>query len=378
MSGIYIHIPFCRQACHYCNFHFATSLHYKDTLIQALATEIHLQREYLPQGTLQSIYFGGGTPSLLTADQINHLTQRITKHYTLAPHAEVTLEANPDDLTPQYLQSLKNTLVNRLSIGIQSLNDEDLRYMNRAHNALQAHTSIQNALQTGFTNLSLDLIYGVPTATHIRWVANLHAILQYKPHHISCYALTVEPRTRLDALIQRKQTLPVTDEHTAQQFEVMLQIMEEYGYEQYEISNFCRDGHYAQHNTAYWQGKYYVGIGPSAHSYNGTTRQWNVSNNQQYIRAIEQNTIPAQVEVLTPQNRYNEYVMTSLRTKWGCHTLQVQQWGEMLVTHLLREANPYIQQGYLVLQNDTLYLTPQGKLLADGIISDLFWVQDTP
>ncbi len=373
MSGIYIHIPFCKQACHYCNFHFSTSLKYKKELLLALKREIDLRAGYLDNTQLDTIYFGGGTPSLLEPSEISSLIEHLASHYSISPNAEITLEANPDDLSPDKLQGLCQTPVNRLSIGIQSFSDTDLQYMNRAHNANEAITCLQNALGIGFTNLSIDLIYGTPTLSQEQWQSNLATVVELGIPHISAYCLTVEPKTALQHFIEVGKAVPVDEIQAEEHFQILTQTLAKHGYQHYEISNFCLPGHIAKHNSSYWTGKPYLGIGPSAHSFNGISRQWNVANNALYLKAITQDTIPAEVEVLSVNNRFNEYLMTTLRTSWGCQLTYIEsQFGESFLQHLKKGSKKYIESGKMNMVEEVLYLLPDARFTADAMIADLF------
>ncbi len=372
MSGIYLHIPFCKQACHYCNFHFSTSLKYKGELLDAMHKEIALQKDYLGGEAIQTIYFGGGTPSLLSADEINGLLAALGKYHDISGVEEVTLEANPDDLGELWLKNLQNTSVNRLSIGVQSFFERDLQYMNRAHDAQEAKRCILDAQDAGYTNLSIDLIYGTPTMSESEWEENLATVFELHIPHISCYALTVEPKTALAHFVQAGKAIAPSDESAAKQFEVLTKRMLEQGYEHYEISNFCLPNSYSKHNSAYWTGKKYLGIGPSAHSFNGKTRQWNKANNALYIKELKQDNLPFELEHLSPKDRYNEYLLTTLRTKWGADMDKIKAWGQEAQNHFLQTAQPFLDKG-LMKQNGTFFmLTNEGKFLSDGIISDLF------
>ena len=371
LAGIYIHIPFCKQACTYCNFHFSTSLKYKNEMIEAIIQEIAIQALYLDHTPIETIYLGGGTPSLLSADEIKKITAQVYKHYDVASNGirEFTLETNPDDLTAGYIESLQNSPVTRLSIGVQSFRDEDLRYMNRAHNAQQADYAIKAAQDAGFTNLTIDLIYGTPGLTDANWKHNLSKVKELDIPHFSAYALTVEEGTILHSNIQKKKTTPVDIEQAAGQFELLIEAAETMGYEQYEISNFAKPGKYAVHNTNYWRGVSYLGIGPSAHSFNGTTRQWNVANNALYMKSIlKENKIPAEIEVLTKEQRLNEYIMTSLRTIWGCDIKMLGAYASIV----MQQAKPYIEKGEILQKDNSLVLSVSGKLIADKIASGLF------
>lgn len=371
MAGLYLHIPFCKQACHYCNFHFSTSLKMKDEMVAAILRELALQKDYLEGEPLETIYFGGGTPSLLNQRDLDLIFGEIFKHYPVSDQSlEVTLEANPDDLTPLKINELRQTLVNRLSIGVQSFSEEDLRFMNRAHNATEALTSIQNAQQAGFENLSVDLIYGSPTTSHKQWAANLAQVFALKIPHLSSYCLTVEPKTALAHMIKKGTAKPVEDEHAARQFEFLMEKTAQAGYEHYEISNLALPGHYSRHNTSYWQGKKYLGIGPSAHSFNGLSRQWNVANNAAYIRSLQVGELSFELETLTPVQRYNEYVMTGLRTVWGCKLLKIKELG--FDTYFTEGAKAFLADGSMERDGDIFRLTPAGRFLADGIAAELF------
>ncbi|MBK9014344.1 MAG: radical SAM family heme chaperone HemW [Saprospiraceae bacterium] len=382
MAGLYLHIPFCKQACHYCNFHFSNSLKLKDEMVVAILRELALQKNYLEGEPLETIYFGGGTPSLLDQRDLDLIFGEIFKHYPLAsdgvtqshavtkPGLEITLEANPDDLNPLKIKDLRQTPVNRLSIGVQSFSEADLRFMNRAHNASEALGCIQNAQAAGFDNLSVDLIYGSPTTSHEQWAANLEQVFKLKIPHLSCYCLTVEPKTALAHQIKKGTVQPVDDEHAAQQFEFLMEKTAQAGYEHYEISNLALPGHYSRHNTSYWRGKKYLGIGPSAHSFNGVSRQWNVANNAAYIRSLQAGELSFEMEVLTPMQRYNEYVMTGLRTKWGCNLLKIKVLG--FEGHFAEGAKSFLVDGSMEREGDVFRLTQAGRFLADGIAAELF------
>jgi oxygen-independent coproporphyrinogen-3 oxidase len=375
MAGIYLHIPFCKQACTYCSFHFSTSLQRKDDMVQALFQEVDLAWDYLKGAPLETIYFGGGTPSLLSAGEVNQLTDKILSTFPVEALKEVTLEANPDDLSPVYLKALRGTLINRFSIGVQSFHDEDLRYMNRAHNAQQADYAVKAAQDVGFTNLSIDLIYGTPGLTDAAWRGNLAQVKALGIPHLSSYGLTVEEGTALHHAIAKKKTTPVDAAQNAAQFEILMEAAPTLGYEHYEISNFAQPGQYAVHNTAYWQGKPYLGLGPSAHSFDGTARRrWNVANNAHYLQSIlTAKIIPYEEETLTPVERLNEYIMTSLRTMWGCSLDKIAAgWDGNYVKQILEAAQAFIDDGRLIAQENTLLLTKKGKLFADGIASELF------
>lgn len=373
-AGIYLHIPFCKQACVYCNFHFSTSLKYKDGVIQAMVKEIELQRDYLSGKPISTIYIGGGTPSLLSADEINILTETISKYHDIHSLTEFTLEANPDDLSKEYLRGLKNTSVTRLSIGVQSFRDEDLLYMKRAHNASEADYCIKAAQDTGFTNLSIDLIYGIPGLSDSQWKKHISMVAALSIPHFSAYALTVEEHTPLAKSIMMKRTSPVDAGQAATQFELLMEYSKEKGFDHYEISNLALPGHYAIHNTNYWLNHHYLGIGPSAHSFNGHSRRWNVSNNNKYTEALLRGYLPVtEEETLTRYQQLNEYIMTSLRTMWGMDMNKIKiTWGNEYYEMVDSELGKQFRQGNMERNNETITLTTRGKLYADKIAGDLF------
>ena len=368
MAGIYIHIPFCRQACHYCNFHFSTSLRYKNELLTALLKETELQKDYLANEIVETVYFGGGTPSMLQISDLSLQIDKIKKTYNVLENAEVTLEANPDDITEEKLIGWKEIGINRLSIGVQSFFEEDLLWMNRAHNAQQAIGNLQLAIQL-FDNITIDLIYGHPLLTDEKWKQNVEKVIALNIPHISCYALTVEPKTPLQKLITEKKKENVQQEKQAEQFLLLMQWLEETGYEHYEISNFSKPGFRSKHNSSYWQGKKYLGLGPSAHSFNGVSRQWNISNNNVYIESLSKNEIPFEKEQLTPSQQLNEYIMTSLRTMEG---LDLEKIPEAMSYELKTTSKKFIESGKLISKENRLILTREGKLFADGIAAELF------
>lgn len=372
MSGIYLHIPFCRQACHYCNFHFSTSLKLKNEFVDALLKEISLQKNYLPPERVNTIYFGGGTPSLLTQEELSAILQALHQQFQVAANAEITLEANPDDITEQKLQEWKQAGVNRLSIGVQSFFEEDLRWMNRAHTAQQAIDNVQLAIQY-FPNITIDLIYGGPTLPDEKWQHNVQQAIAIGVPHISCYALTVEPGTALASMINKHKTAEVNTEDQARQFLLLMDWLQQAGYEHYEISNFALPGMRSRHNSSYWQGASYLGLGPSAHSFNGKSRQWNIANNALYIQSLKENKVPLEIETLTDTQRLNEYTMTSLRTIEGLDIgWVVNRFGEREANQLQRSAQPFIDSGKMRFYNNHLQLTKEGKLFADGIAAELF------
>ena len=371
MSSIYIHIPFCKQACHYCDFHFSTSLKKKDELVNTLKTELSLRKVELTN-TVECIYFGGGTPSLLSAEELNSLIETVYTNYNVSETPEITLEANPDDLTKDKIKELGKSKINRLSIGIQSFFEDDLKLMNRAHNAKEALQCIEFS-KTEFDNISIDLIYGVPGMTTQKWKENLNIALQLDIPHISSYALTVEPNTALKRYIEKGVVPPVDDDLAKQHFDILVETLQQAGYSNYEFSNFGKQGYHSKNNTAYWTGKSYLGIGPSAHSYNGKQRSWNINNNPKYIKSIQQGIIPNEVETLSVTDRYNEYVMTGLRTIWGISLSKIEkEFGLIFKTYVLQQAKNFIEDHLLFLDGDTIVVTKKGKFLSDGIASELF------
>lgn len=374
MAGIYIHIPFCKQACHYCDFHFSTSMKKKDEMVLALAREIFLRKQELGGEAIETIYFGGGTPSVLTNDEIKLLIDSVYLNYDVTDNPEITLEANPDDLSPERIRLLSQTKINRLSIGVQSFFEADLKLMNRAHNVLQAEACLAEAVQY-FDNITIDLIYGVPGMSNDKWLANVEKAVSFGIPHISSYALTVEPKTALHTFVQ-KGIVPAPSEEIAQEhFRLLTVRMAEEGFIHYELSNFGKPGYFSKNNTAYWQGKKYIGIGPSAHSYDGISRSWNIANNAHYLKALETGTLPSEKEVLTITDRYNEYIMTGLRTMWGVSLTRIEnEFGTEYFAYLQKEAQKFLDNGTLSIEDGVLKATAQGKFLTDGIASDLFFL----
>jgi len=375
MAGIYIHIPFCKQACHYCDFHFSTNLRKKQDMVSALQKELLLRKDELKNEEVQTIYFGGGTPSVLEIGEINEIIKTVDENYRVIEHPEITLEANPDDLSIKKIKELSDSPINRLSIGIQSFFDQDLKLMNRAHDAKEADLCLNEAKKY-FDNISIDLIYGIPGMTNARWEENINKALSYELPHISSYALTVEPKTALKAFIDKGIIPNVDDEVAEEQFNILCTLLEKEGFVNYEISNFGKEGYFSKNNTAYWKGKKYIGIGPSAHSYDGTKRGWNINNNSKYIRSIKENILPLEEEVLSKTDRYNEYVMTALRTIWGVSLDKIRnEFGTNYYEYLLDQSDKYIKEKLLVTEGDKLSVTKKGKFLCDGIASDLFMIK---
>ena len=374
MSGIYIHIPFCKQACHYCDFHFSTSMKKKDDMVLAIAKEIQMRKNESENEIIETIYFGGGTPSVLTLAEINFLIAAVYANYAVAENPEITLEANPDDLSSERIIEWSKSKINRLSIGIQSFFEEDLQLMNRAHNSVEAKKCLEEATQY-FDNISLDLIYGIPGMSNEKWKQNIETALRFGIPHISSYALTVEPKTALNKLIQTGKVAKPNDEVAQEHFAVLVATLEANDFIHYELSNFGKENYFSKNNSAYWLGKKYIGVGPSAHSYNGISRSWNVSNNSIYLKSIRENIVPHEMEILSITDRYNEYVMTGLRTIWGVSLERIgTEFGGEYLNHLNKQTRKFLNDGLLCIENGILKSTPKGKFLTDGIASDLFFL----
>ncbi len=376
MAGLYLHIPFCKQACYYCDFHFSTNQSQKTELVRQIAHELYLQRDYLKGEPVETIYFGGGTPSLLTAKELEILFSAIYKYYPVAENPEITLEANPDDLTPEKLAELRLAGINRLSIGIQSFDENILRFLNRAHTAHEAFLCLEAAHEAGISNLSIDLIYSIPGQDDEQLRNNLAEAIRLKPTHISAYSLTLEEKTVFGRWASHGKLTAMEENLSASQFEIVMDTLTHNGYRHYEISNFCLPGYESKHNTSYWQQKKYLGVGPSAHSFDTDSRQFNISNNPLYIKALHDDRIPFEREVLTRENKINEYLFTSLRTDRGCSltylSLQFQY-------DLMKKSTLYLDklatEKLVEITDNTLVLTRAGKLVADRIASDLFAVE---
>jgi oxygen-independent coproporphyrinogen III oxidase len=370
MAGLYIHIPFCKQACHYCDFHFSTNQESREQLCGAIAKELNLQTSYLGGEKLETIYFGGGTPSLLSSSELEIIFSSIYKNYSVATDAEITLEANPDDLTKRKLTELKQSGVNRLSIGIQSFQDDVLKFFNRAHDSKESIECIAHAREAGFANLSLDLIYAVPGQDLNQWKKNIEQAMALKPEHISAYSLTIEDKTAFGQWQKKGKIKAVNENESAADLEVLMDMLSQHEYEHYEISNFCKPGFYSKHNSSYWKQRKYLGVGPSAHSYNVESRQFNISNNHLYLKAMAKDDVPFEREFLTREDKINEYIFTTLRTQWGCDLSYLEtELGYHQDKRLLQQL---VDQQLLVLQGSVAQLTRKGKLLADQIATDLF------
>lgn len=373
MAGLYIHIPFCKKACHYCNFHFSTSLKNRKKIISSMIKEIEI-KSIGYEDLIETIYFGGGTPSLLSIIEIDSLIKAVIDNFKISKKPEITLEANPDDLNTSKLKELSNSLINRLSIGIQSFNDQDLKLMNRSHNSFDSINCIDNSLKY-FDNISIDLIYGMPNSNLISWEKNLNLALNWDLNHISAYALTVEPKTALEKYIQKEIILPLDEEFVYDQFNLMYDKLSDLNYINYELSSFAKKGYFSKNNSGYWLGKKYVGIGPSSHSFDGFSRSWNVSNNTLYVSDIQNNKMYHQKEKLTQIDQYNEYIMTGLRTMWGISLSNLQEkFGKKIKTHFVTKSKKFIESKLLIIENDLIKTSKKGKFLSDGIASELFLI----
>jgi oxygen-independent coproporphyrinogen-3 oxidase len=374
MAGIYIHIPFCKRACHYCNFHFSTSLKLQNDFLEALLKEMALRKNYGGGEVVETVYFGGGTPSLLDEASLSAIMDSLYRHYSISETAEITLEANPDDVNDLNLRVWKKQGINRLSIGVQSFFEEDLVWMNRAHTAQQADECIRLAQDTGISNMSIDLIYGTPGLTDSKWTENMHRAAGLGVPHLSCYALTVEPGTALDVMTRNKKVQAVNNDDQARQFLIMTDFFSARGYEHYEISNLALPGKRSVHNSSYWNGAKYTGFGPSAHSFNGNSRQWNVANNALYIQSLKKEEVPFEIEILSEKQQFNEYIMTALRKMEGVDVEVVKdRFEQKYAAGLLRTSGKFIEKNWLADVSGRLILTREGKLFADHIASELFY-----
>lgn len=373
MGGLYLHIPFCKQACHYCDFHFSTSIRLKNRLVDALCKEIELQKSFIPTNTLSSIYFGGGTPSILSESDLKAIFSAIHTQFQVEKNAEITLEANPDDIDTEKLKVWKSLGINRLSMGIQSFRESDLRLMNRAHTASEAHKAIDIARSSGIYDITIDLMYGLPNQSLADWQENLNYFVELKIPHLSAYCLTVEKGTHLARLVRDKKVQVADDELARAQFNSLLSTLKENGYEQYEISNFCLPGHEARHNSSYWKSKPYLGIGPSAHSYNHTSRRWNVASNLKYIQAIERGEAAFEEEVLSPKEKLNDYLLTRLRTKWGLDLHEIQHnFPADLYQQTHKAILAQVAKGNLHAKGTCYFLSENAKFIADHVSMELF------
>jgi len=372
MAGIYVHNPFCKQACYYCDFHFSTQLTSKTKFLQALSTEIYLTKEYLEGEPIKTLYFGGGTPSLLSAIELSNITDELKKYHNWSQMEEITLEINPDDFDEEKFQQYLNLGINRLSIGIQSFHKEHLQWMNRSHSTAQAINCVESAKKMGFNNISIDLIYGIPAESHKIWEQDLVTALSLEASHISAYCLTIESQTTFGKWKAQGKMTFASNDFEAEQFDILVQKTSSAGYEQYEISNFCKPNSYSKHNTNYWNGIPYLGLGPSAHSFNKVSRQWNISHNTKYIEAINQGNVPFQIENLTIRDRANEYIMTALRTKWGINLTKLNSIMANAQNTMEETLILLIKKELITINNNTVYLTATGKLLGDHVSAELF------
>ena len=376
MAGIYVHIPFCKQACHYCNFHFSTSLRHRDEMVASICKEIDLQQDFLTDKKLTTIYFGGGTPSLLETSEINQILERLSKNYTWEDNIEITLEANPDDITSDKISKLKAGGVNRLSIGIQSFIDTELLASNRAHNSNESLRAVQICQDAGIDNLSIDIIYGMPGSNQETWQYNIDKALELDVDHISSYALTVEPKTALEHMVKKGKIHLPEEIVVSRQYLQLIHSLTTAGYDHYEISNFAKPKKYAVHNTNYWRSVPYLGLGPSAHSYQPTFRQWNINNNAKYIESISRGIVPLEREQTKYADQFNEYIMTRLRTMWGIDLVELENTFSSQLSNVHRDIAEYVESRHVILKDNHYRLTPEGRLLADRIASDLFLVEE--
>ena len=373
MAGIYIHIPFCKSKCAYCNFFSIASESKINDYVEALKKEIVLRKNYLGGETVKTIYFGGGTPSLLSVKNIEEILELLNKYYEIIPNPEITLEINPDTIDREKMSSLKKIGVNRMSVGIQSFDDEDLRYLGRRHDSRHAMQVLEDLKQTDFEKITLDLIYGMPTLTEEKWNKNLDIFFSTGITHLSAYALTVEPKTILGQRIEKGELQSVSEEETIRHYNILVERTKENGFEHYEISNFAKEGFRSQHNSIYWRDEKYLGLGPSAHSYDGKSRQWNISNLTKYIQLVGDAELFYEKEILSTEDKFNEYVMTSLRTSWGCDIEKIERdYGKSYAHHFLKNIKKYLENGEMLKENNTYFLSEEGKLFADGIAADLF------
>lgn len=372
MAGIYIHIPFCKKACTYCDFHFTTSFKYRDEMTNAICEEIRLKKNRITT-PVKSVYFGGGTPSVLPVASLQKIFDTLVANFSISSDAEITIEANPDDLDQQKITALRQLPINRFSIGIQSFFNEDLVWMNRAHNADEAETCIKRSQDAGFENLSIDLIYGYPLLTDDKWITNIQKAIEFQTPHISSYSLTVESKTALANAIKIGKQVGLSDEQSAAQFQLLTAKLTTAGFEHYEISNYSLPGKYAVHNTNYWRGISYLGIGPAAHGFDGQNRYINIANNAKYLTALNRGELAESIEELSQIDCFNEYIMTSLRTMWGTDLNKIRaDFGRNFVDRLSKDVRPFLENGQLISSGEIIYLTEKGKLFADGIAASLF------
>lgn len=377
MAGIYLHIPFCKTRCIYCDFYSTTRSEMADRYVSALCRELELRKSYLDNEPVETIYFGGGTPSQLSKENFEKIFETIEREYNLGNCEEITLEANPDDLTPEYIKMLSSLPFNRISIGIQTFNEQTLRLLKRRHTAEQAISAVKECRMAGFQNISIDLMYGLPGETPESWEADLEQAVNLNVEHISAYHLIYEEGTPLYEMLQKHKVEEVDEESSVDFFALMIDRLTKAGFQHYEISNFCKPDMYSQHNSSYWTGKKYLGCGPSAHSFNGSTRQWNVSSLDKYIAGIEKGIPDFEIEELNVTTRYNDFVITSLRTMWGLSLNRLEEeFGTEFKQYCLENAQTYLDSGKLEIRDNTLFLSKEGIFISDGIMSDLLWVED--
>jgi oxygen-independent coproporphyrinogen-3 oxidase len=376
MAGIYIHIPFCKRRCIYCDFFSTTQSEKKAEYVHALVRELEIRKDYLDNEEIETIYLGGGTPSQLSQEELEEIFAHIYKVYKVTPDAEITLEANPDDLTPEYVSMLRTLPFNRISMGIQTFQEETLKLLHRRHTAQQAIEAFKRCREAEFQNISIDLMYGLPGETLETWEQDLQQAIALHPEHISAYHLIYEEGTALWSLREQNKVEEAEEELSLTLFKTLIERLTKAGYQHYEISNFCLPGLHSRHNSSYWTGKKYLGCGPSAHSFDGTSRQWNVSSLDKYLEGIRTDQLDFEIEELDLYTRYNDFVITSIRTCWGMPLSQLRtNYGETLYNYCLRMAKPHIQQGVLEIKEDTLKLTSEGIFISDGIMSDLLWIE---
>ncbi len=372
MAGIYIHIPFCKMKCTYCDFHFSTTFEvYRERMVNAICDEVVIRAKEQINETVETVYLGGGTPSILNDMELHKIISTVTENYDLSTDLELTMECNPDDCSLENLLSWKEIGINRLSIGIQSLEEDQLDWMNRAHNSNESIEAVKRAHEAGFRNITIDLIYGLPNLTNKRWEETIRLVAELPINHISAYCLTVEEKTTLASWVKSGKIRPATNDNQSEQFVILVETLKQLGFEQYEISNFARNNSYSRHNTAYWQNKNYLGIGPSAHGFDGEKRYWNIANNQAYMKSIEAGELPQEEECLTNHDKFNERIMVGLRTKWGVSLSELKTYLE-LDSEWLNQVQEYQNEKLLIVSGDHLMLTEEGKLRADAIAADLF------
>ena len=375
MAGIYIHIPFCKRRCIYCDFFSTTQSEKKSAYVHALCRELEMRKNYLEGEDIETIYLGGGTPSQLLREELEEIFNHIYKVYPVKENAEITLEANPDDLTPEYVAMLRQLPINRISMGIQTFQEETLKLLHRRHTAVQAIEAFRRCREAGFQNISIDLMYGLPGETLDTWRADLQQAIDLRPEHISAYHLIYEEGTALWKLRELHQVEEADEDLSVSLFCTLIEQLSEAGYQHYEISNFCLPGLHSRHNSSYWTGKKYLGCGPSAHSFNGVSRQWNVASLESYMKGVEEGELDVEVEELDLYTRYNDFVLTSIRTAWGMPLSKLRSdFGEELYRYCMRMAKPHLEQGVLEIGEDVLRLTRKGIFVSDGIMSDLMWV----